>query len=241
MRAAMRAAKMSAGTASGRWHPDLEPGATPYNRARPGSGRAREPAAKRAKRAGPRLPGLLWVPVPLAVLVTVLGWLVIGSLLGQHAAANDQHAHGYQAGGLALDVQAMGWMSNDMGDGPVQVPQGYSMPSSMMPGMQKTGDNRLHLEFSLSNTTSSVQRYSMSEFRVVAPGGQSWKLSSTGGIGHAVPIETVLQPGFRTIVDAYFDIPAKQSKNLTVEWSRDGTTVDIPVSTNGTLPSQHIH
>jgi hypothetical protein len=190
---------------------------------------------------GPRLPGLRWVPLPLAVLAAVVGWLVLGSLQGQQAAAHQDHINGFQAGGLALTMDTMAWMSNDMSDGPVKIPKGYSMPSSMMPGMQKTGDNRLHLEFDLSNTTSSMQRYSMSEFRVVAPGGQSWKLSSTGGIGHAVPIETVLQPGFHTTVDAYFDIPAKQSKNLTVEWSRDGTTVDIPVSTNGTLPAPHTH
>jgi hypothetical protein len=210
----------------------------PHRRTRPDNGRERRGSGSKP---GPLLPGLRWVPVPLALLVAALGWLVLGSLQGQSAAAHQSHIVGFQAGGLALTVETMAWMSNDMSDGPVQIPKGYSMPSSMMPGMQKTGDNRLHLEFDLGNTTSSVQSYSMSEFRVVAPGGQSWKLSSTGGIGHAVPIETVLQPGFRTTVDAYFDIPAKQSKNLTVRWSRDGATVDIPVSTNGTLPSPHIH
>lgn len=204
--------------------------------------RAKQTSVRSAKgNPGPRLTGLRWVPLPLAVLAAAMGWLVLGSLQGQQAAAHVGQQHGYQAGGLALTVDQMVWMSNDMSDGPVQVPKGFSMPSSMMPGMQKTGDNRLHLEFDLSNTSSSVQHYSLSEFRVAAPGGQSWKLSSAGGIGHAVPIETVLQPGFRTTVDFYFDIPAKQSKNLTAEWSRDGTTVDIPVSTNGTLPSPHIH
>jgi hypothetical protein len=45
--------------------------------------------------------------VPLAALMAALGWLVLGGAMGQHAAANEQHVRGYQAGGLALTVDQM--------------------------------------------------------------------------------------------------------------------------------------
>jgi hypothetical protein len=186
---------------------------------------------------GPRLPGLRWVPVPLAALAAVLGWLVLGSMQGQQAAARDQHPHGYQAGGLALSVDQMMWMSNDMtGQGPLKVPKGFPMDPSMMPGMQGPGDNRLRFEVDLSNVSTGVQRYAMSDFRVIAPGGQSWKPTENGGSA----AEANLEPGFQATADMYFDVPIKQSKNLTIRWSRDGTTVQFPVNTSG-LPSAHVH
>ncbi len=189
------------------------------------------------KNRGPLVPGLRWVPVPLAVLATVLGWLVLGSLQGQQAAAHDQHQHGYQAGGLALTVDQMVWMSNDMtGQGPLKIPTGFPMDPSMMPGMQAPGDDRLRFEVDLSNISTGVQRYAMSDFRVIAPGGQSWKPTENGGSA----ADAILEPGFQATVDMYFDMPDKQSKNLTVQWSRDGTTVQFPVDTNG-IPSPHIH
>src|SRR5215471_9251665 len=84
----------------------------------------RRERSRTAARSAPRLPGLRWVPVPLAMLAAALGWLVLGGTLGQHAAAvNNQHVHGYQAGGLSLNVDTMLWLSNDMtGQGPVKNP-----------------------------------------------------------------------------------------------------------------------
>jgi hypothetical protein len=201
----------------------------------PGNVRA-EPAAWNP---GSWLHGLRWVPVPLAVLAAVVGWLVLGSMQGQQVAAR-VHQHGYQAGGLALAVDQMTWMSNDMtGQGPVKAKvKGFPMDSSQMPGMQSASDNRLRVEVILRNITATTQRYAMSDFKVVAPGGQHWTTADDGGTGSAAA--GALAPGFEATVDMYFDIPIKQSKNLSIEWSRDGTTVEFPVNTSG-IPAPHIH
>lgn len=191
---------------------------------------------------GPRLPGLRWVPVPLALLAAAVGWLVLGGAMGQRAAATEQHVHGFQAGGLSLQPDAMLWLSNDMtGQGPVKNknPKGFKMAPSMMPGMQPVGDNRLRVEVSLANVTSVNQRYALSNFKVVGPDGGSWPVDSTDG--SMQPTNAILRPGFGTIIDLFFDIPIAQTKNLSIEWSRAGTTVVIPVNTSGKLPSPHIH
>jgi hypothetical protein len=205
----------------------------PHRRTRPADGRARRGSGSNP---GPRLPGLRWVPVPLALLVAALGWIVLGSLQGQNAAAHE-HQHGYQAGGLALSIEQMVWMSNDMtGQGPLKLPKGFPMDPSMMPGMQAPGTDRLRFEVDLSNITTGLRRYAVSDFLVTAPDGQSWKPNENGGSA----AQATLEPGFRATVDMYFDVPDKQSKNLTIQWSRDGTTVEFPVDTNG-VPSPHTH
>lgn len=212
----------------------------PRNWSRRADGRAR---SRRAASSAPRLVGLRWVPVPLAVFAAALGWLVLGGAVGQHAAASsNQHVHGYQAGGLALGVDTILWLSNDMtGQGPVKNPNphGFKMDPSMMPGMQPVGDNRLRVEVSISNVTSVDQRYALSDFRVVTPGGKSFPVDSLGV--STQPMRAILMPGFGTTIDMYFDVPAAQSKNLSIVWSHGGTTVNFPVATNGKLPSPHIH
>lgn len=211
-----------------------------YDRQRPGKtprGAARRRPAPGRSRADPRsgLRGLRWVPIPLAMLAAVIGALVISSFQGQVAAANARQT-GYRAGGLALSVGTTLWMSNDMtGQGPLKkAPRGFSMPASDMPGMQPDGDNRLRVEVSLSNITTSLQRYSTTDFSLAGPGGKTWKVDGQGD--SVLPASAGLEPGFGTTIDVYFDIPAKNSKHLTLQWSRDGTTVSIPVST-GTMPS----
>ena len=181
-----------------------------------------------------RLRGLRWVPVPLALLAAALGVLVFGSIQGRAAA--DLASHPNEAGGLSLSVDTMNWMSNDMGgSGAPQTAapsaNSYSMPSSMMPGMQPVGDNRLRVEVDLSNVTGSVQKYSTTDFTLSAPGGKTWQVN--GQEHSSQPGSADLQPGFRTTVDVYFDIPAADSKHLTLHWSRDGRTISIPVSTAG--------
>jgi hypothetical protein len=109
------------------------------------------------------------------------------------------------------------------------------MPDSMMPGMQPAGDNRLRVEADLSNVTGSVQQYSTTDFSLSGPGGKTWKVN--GQEHSAQPASADLQPGFRTTVDMYFDIPASDSKNLTLHWSRGGRTISMPVNTGGTGPS----
>lgn len=210
----------------------------PGNRMQRRNTRAR---ARKGSNTGPRLPGIRWVPVPLAVLAALLGWLVLGFVQGQHAAAHEHGEHGYRADGLALSVDQMVWMSNDMtGQGPLKskVPGGFHMPVSMMPGMQSAANDRLRLEVNLRNTTSQAQSYAMSDFRVVGPGGKSWQTSDDGGLGSAK--RAVLEPGFQVTVDLYFDIPNQQTKGLSIEWTRDGTNVEFPVNTSG-VPSPHVH
>jgi hypothetical protein len=169
----------------------------------------------------------------------MLGLLVVGSMQGRAAA--DLAKEPNQAGGLGITVDTMVWMSNDMsGSGAPQAapapgdPAGYSMPDSMMPGMQTAGNNRLRVEVDLSNVTSNVQQYSTTDFSLSGPGGKTWKVN---GQEHSVmPASAGLQPGFRTTVDVYFDIPTSDSKNLTLHWSRGGRTISMPVNTGGAGP-----
>ncbi len=181
--------------------------------------------------------GVRWLPIPLAVVAAVVGWFVLGDTLNQHAGA---HLHAYQAGGLSLSVNEMVWMSNDMsGQGPLaSKSQGFAMAQSMMPGMQTTDNNRLRLGLTLRNDTGDPQQFALSDFRVIAPNGQSWGAVDDGGA--VLHRQSMLGPGYATTVDVYFDIPIAQTKNLAVEWSNGGTTVEIPVDTSGAPPA-HTH
>jgi len=178
-----------------------------------------------------------WVPVPLALGAALIGWVVLGNTLDQHGSA---HVHTYEAGGLSLAVDQMVWMSNDMsGQGPLaSKSQGFAMDPSMMPGFQTVDNNRLRLEVTLSNGTAEAQQYTQGDFRVVAPDGQSWPVSDDGG--NVRQKVATLRSGFAARVDLYFDIPTSQTRGLSVEWSRGGTTVEIPVNTSG-KPSAHTH
>jgi hypothetical protein len=194
-------------------------------------------AARRERAAGSailRMPGLRWVPVPLAVLAAVIGMLVMGSFQGQVAEANAHQSPGYRAGGLALAVDTMYWMSNNMtGLGPGQkgVPDGFGMPASEMPGIQPEGDNRLRIEVALSNVTTGMQRYSTTDFTLAGPGGKTWHVDPQGLSVMAGSAK--LAPGFQATVDIYFDVTASASKHLVLKWSRGGTTVSIPVQIGG--------
>jgi hypothetical protein len=171
----------------------------------------------------------------MAALAAVIGLLVMGSFQGQVSAANASRP-GYQAGGLSLSVNTMLWMSNDMtGLGPLnQSHKGFSMSSSMMPGIQSAGNDRLRVEVVLNNNTGDVQRYSVGDFSVAGRGSKTWPADS---VGHEdMPSSAVIQPGFAVTIDLYFDVPAKYITHLTVEWSRGGTTVSIPVRTSNASP-----
>lgn len=180
--------------------------------------------------------GLRWLPLPLAVAATLVGWVVLGQTLGEHGG----HVHAYEAGGLTLSVDQMVWMSNDMtGQGPLaSQSQGFVMDPSMMPGFQSVDDNRLHLTVTLTNGTSDAQQYALSDFRVFAPSGHSWANSDDGGKTSVK--QAWLGPGYGATVDLYFDIPTTESKNLSIQWSRDGSSVQIPVDTSG-KPQPHHH
>lgn len=182
--------------------------------------------------AAARMPGLRWVPAPLAILMAVLGWLVFGSVLGQHALASSHE--GPQAGGLALTVNQVVWMADDMGNpGQATTPGSFQMPGSMMPGMQTGGDKRLRIELYIRNISSSAQRYALNEFRLLGARGQSWAPLDNAATRGAV-LSAVLDPDFQATIDLYFDLPASQGgKHLSVEWEHGGTTVTFPVHVIG--------
>lgn len=201
------------------------------NRRQPVKGR---PRGRTGSRPGSQLTGLRWVPVPLSILMAALGWLVFGGLLGQHAAAED-HAHGLEAGGLGLAVTTMLWMDDSMSVPGKTTSKRFTMPSSMMPGMQTPGDRRLRIEVYLRNVSTAPQQYALTDFVLLGPGGKSWKVLANAATQHSLaPEKAVLEPGFSATVDLYFDIPVGQTKHLTVRWSRGGTTVSFPVHTSGT-------
>jgi hypothetical protein len=185
----------------------------------------------RRSRAALSLPGLRWVPVPLAVLMAVMGWLVFGSVLGQHAVAS-AHA-GSEAGGLGLTVNQVVWMADDMGNpGQATTKNSFKMPASMMPGMPTGGDKRLRVELYLRNISTSPQRYGLAEFRLFGTAGRSWPpLDNAATRGAA--LSAVLDPNFQATVDLYFDLPASQGNRLSLEWENGGTTVKIPVHVDG--------
>jgi Domain of unknown function (DUF4352) len=177
------------------------------------------------------MPGLRWVPVPLAILLAGIGWLVFGSALGQHALAA---AHeGPEAGGLALTVNQVVWMVDDMTD-PNKQPNshGFQMPADMMPGMQTVGEKRLRIELYIRNISNSPQRYELNEFRLFGTGGKSWAPLDNAATRGAI-LAATLDPGFVATVDLYFDLPLSQGKRLTVEWEHGGTLVHFPIHATG--------
>lgn len=203
----------------------------------------RKTSTKRARKKGrshpgSRMRGLRWVPVPLALLVAALGVLVLGTMQGRAAA--DLASHPNEAGGLSLSVDTMLWLNDDMtGNGDPAAPPpadgSYDMPSSMMPGMEPVGDNRLRIEVDLSNVSNTVEEYSTTDFTLSAPGEKTWQVDDQDH--SALPASAYLQPGFATTVDVYFDVPAADSKNLTLHWSRGGRTISMPVKTGDAASS----
>lgn len=186
-----------------------------------------------AAKSTPRMSGLRWVPVPLAILVAALGWLVLGSVMGQHALAS-AHA-GPEQGGMSLHVNQVVWMADDMSNpsGKASSPTQFTMPSGMMPGMQSVGDKRLRIEFYLRNISSSPQRYGLAEFRLLGTGKQSWSPLDNAATRGAV-LSAVLDPDFQATVDLYFDLPASQHGALKLEWEQGGHIMTIPVHVIGT-------
>jgi hypothetical protein len=182
--------------------------------------------SQKAPAAAERMPGLRWVPVPLAVLMAVIGWLVFGSALGQHALAVSQA--GPEQGGFGLTVNQVVWMQSDMADPGKANPNAFQMPDSMMPGMQTGGDKRLRVEFYLRNISSKPLTYGLEQFRLLGTGHQSWSpLDNAATRGAA--LKAILDPSFSATVDLYFDLPSSQKGALRLEWSAGGHLMTIPL------------
>lgn len=182
---------------------------------------------RNAATTAPRMPGLRLVPVPLAILLAVIGWLVFGSALGQHALASS-HAPPEQ-GGMSLTVNQSVWMVDDMSDpGTKANPNSFQMPADMMPGMQTSGDKRLRIELYLRNISNSPQRYALAEFRLVGTGHQSWAPLDNAAV-RGQTLSAVLDPAFQSTIDLYFDLPASQHGQLRLEWEHAGHLMFIPL------------
>lgn len=181
--------------------------------------------SQKAPAAAERMPGLRWVPVPLAILMAVIGWLVFGTALGQHALAV-AHA-GPEQGGMGLTVNQVVWMQDDMVT-PGTNPGYYHMPASEMPGMQLAGEKRLRIELYLRNISSSVQRYALAEFRLLGTGHQSWPPLDNAAVRGQM-LSALLDPDFQATVDVYFDLPISQRGALRLEWEHNGHLMTIPL------------
>jgi len=188
--------------------------------------------SRKAPAAAERMPGLRWVPVPLAILMAVLGWLVFGSALGQHALAVSQA--GPQQGGFGLTVNQVVWMQDDMVDPGQANPSGFEMPQSMMPGMQAVGGKRLRIEFYLRNISSKPLVYGLEQFRLLGTGHQSWSPLDNAATRGAALLAT-LDPSFQATVDLYFDLPVSQNGALRLEWSAGGHLMTIPLHISNTM------
>jgi hypothetical protein len=179
------------------------------------------------------MPGLRWVPVPLAFLLAVIGWLIFGSAIGQHALAS-AHA-GPEQGGMGLTVNQAVWMADDMTNPATKNnPGGFTMPASEMPGMQTVGDKRLRIELYLRNVSSSPQRYGLAEFRLLGTGHQSWPPLDNAAV-RGQPLSAVLAPDFQATTDLYFDLPASQRGQLRLEWEHDGHIMTIPIHVGASM------
>lgn len=183
--------------------------------------------SRKVPSAAERMPGLRWVPVPLAILMAVIGWLVFGSALGQHALAVSHE--GPHQGGFGLTINQAVWMQDDMVDPGKKNPNAFQMPDSMMPGMQTGGEKRLRVEFYLQNISSKTMVYGLEQFRLLGTGHQSWSpLDNAATRGAA--LKATLAPSFTATVDLYFDLPASQKGALRLEWSAGvGHLMTIPL------------
>ncbi|HKF18098.1 MAG TPA: hypothetical protein VKF14_13005 [Candidatus Dormibacteraeota bacterium] len=176
----------------------------------------------------------------LAVLVAAAGFVVLGSRLsdsgdghGHHAAVSVAGAdpHGehagarastvYEAGGMQLTVQDVGWMSHDMFGGPAPAQNNFPMPAQMMPGMQSDDVNRLHVELTVTNRKDTLAPFRRSNFAVESPQGKRW------GANPGDPQNADVPAGASMSIDLYFDVPL-QERVANILFANGGGLVRIP-------------
>jgi hypothetical protein len=174
--------------------------------------------------------------VPAALATMAAGWLVVGAVLQGHG--GHVHATSYENGGLSLSVDQMLWMSNDMsGQGPLaNNNQVFQMDPRMMPGMQTVNNNRLRVQLTLRNLSASARTYAPADFHAIAPDGGRWNAVDDGGALNQKG--GTVQPGYAVSLAVYFDIPVAE-KNVSIEWSKDGQTIEIPFTGGPAGPHNH--
>src|SRR5215831_7973898 len=184
----------------------------------------------------------------LAVLVATAGFIVLGWRLsdtgdthGHHAAVSaagaDQHAQhagastAYEAGGMQLTVQDVGWMSHDMFGGPAPAQNNFPMPAQMMPGMESDDVNRLHVEMNVTNRSGAIASLVRRSFAVESPEGKRWAANPGN------PDTASLLVGASMSLDLYFDVPLQETV-ANILFTDAGSLVRIPFQ--GAAP-QHQH
>lgn len=155
--------------------------------------------------------------------MALAGWIVVSATMGSSSGGHG-HAGTYESGGVLLTVNQAKRMPHDMSAGPAPQNAGnFSMPQSMMPGMQAADEDRLHVEVGLRNPTGKVKPYRPEDFRVISRSGGRWDLNKDS------LIPGTLAPGYSVSLDLYFDIPLTQ-RDLAIQWSMGGRPLEIPLA-----------
>lgn len=181
---------------------------------------------------------LRWAPIPVAVTLALVGWVVLRATLGA-SSAEPAHTGPYESGGLLLTVNRTESLPHNMdgggpaAGGPTSGGLGsFQMPQSMMPGMQTADQDRIHIEVSLRNPSQDAKPLRHDDFRMVSRSGGRWD------VNEASFTPATLAPGFSVNLDLYFDIPLAE-KDLSVEWSAGRSPVEIPIVVGETPAHGH--
>jgi plastocyanin len=110
----------------------------------------------------------------------------------------------------------------------------FSMPQSMTPGMQDVDEDRIHVEVVLNNPTGSAKPNELDDFHLVSRSGGRW------GLNEDVRMPAMLASGYSVELDLYFDV-ALDAEDPSLEWSRSGEVVEIPMVLNETPGQDHGH
>lgn len=70
------------------------------------------------------------------------------------------------------------------------------------------------------------------------PKGFPMDPSMMSGMQNATVNQALIGPDYSVDVDVYFDVPIRQNKDLSIEWSRGSGKVGFPVSASG-APTAH--
>jgi hypothetical protein len=168
---------------------------------------------------------------------TVLAVVSLGMLGWQRLTAPAIASSGSATlAGLTVELGSAEWVElGHVHDGQ----GGFLMPDQMMPGAPQGDQVRLGIRITLSNTDSGTREFSLvDEFAVVGGAETEPRRLSTDSIG----LLSRLGAGAAVHGRLYFDIevPGENDPPLYLRWTRDGDTIQIPVSI-GTNAPEHDH
>ncbi len=186
-------------------------------------------ASKRAQRRDERIrrEALAWWAQPgvlvflAALVVAVMGWLLV--LRGASRIPVEQA----RLGGLDLHVLEARWLLDQMAHG-----ENFQKPSTMMPDMPAWGQQRVTLELTVDNHSSSPQVFDGAEFWLVPEiGDERPPIGANVGLAQLAPGQTL-----NTALHFDLDTTLPHGKIL-IEWRRAGDTAYLPVP----APAEHYH